>query len=384
MPNDPIVVTTEHGASDKAPEAEVVTDNVASPTAEAPATAPEATPEATPEAAPEVPATAAVDAKVKELEEALEEERAYRGQAEADLEKKNNESADLRKRWREAAGELDRYLRQNQGYNQLTDQELIQKVSQLRFEIRNFTIQYFEDQIKDVSINGELLEYLNKYLNLPDGIYETYLKTPEIRSAALRAFFWGFLKSEVFWQYRWAPAKASDCVFYMSDFIKKSLGIEANSKDAPDANRKFHMWRANTSSLLLEATNQNPKEAASSVQKVCADHAKEMVKFVSPLSSSKLEAIEKQLVRLINQSLEIDKEISKQVAFITWKFIDKDSSLVFDPETMELEPGKRKADEKSAIELVLAPGLVKSGKSSGDDFDVELRLLKPEVACAAT
>jgi hypothetical protein len=219
MSNNPIVVKTEHGASDKVPEAEVVTENVASPTAEAPTTAPEATPEA----APEVLHTAAVDAKVKELEEALEEERAYRGQAEADLEKKNNESADLRKRWREAAGELDRYLRQNQGYNQLTDQELIQKVSQLRFEIRNFTIQYFEDQIKDVSINGELLEYLQMYLNLPDDTYKTYLKTPEIRSAALRAFFWGFLKSEVFWQYRWAPAKASDCVFYMSDFISKSF-----------------------------------------------------------------------------------------------------------------------------------------------------------------
>lgn len=158
-------------------------------------------------------------AKLKQAEEALEEERAYHNQAKSDLEKKQKEVDDIRKKWRDAAGELNRFLRQNQGFNQLTDQELVQKATQLRFEIRNFTIQFFEDQISDPKIDAELLEFLNQYLRLPEEKYKSYLQTPDMRSSAVRAFIWAFLKKEIFGQFRWAPTKASDCVFYMSDFI---------------------------------------------------------------------------------------------------------------------------------------------------------------------
>ena len=71
---------------------------------------------------------------------------------------------------------------------------------------------------------------------------------------------------------------------------------------------------------------------------------------------------------------------SKQVASFTWKHPD---NLVrtFDPEAMEPQPGQESPSDDRRRVLVVAPALVKRGRASGDDFQVEAGRLKMEAFC---
>ncbi len=54
------------------------------------------------------------------------------------MRKKDQELAKVRRAWRQASSELNKVLAQSQGFYHVTDTDLIQKATQLRYNIRNF------------------------------------------------------------------------------------------------------------------------------------------------------------------------------------------------------------------------------------------------------
>lgn len=74
-----------------------------------------------------------------------------------------------------------------------------------------------------------------------------------------------------------------------------------------------------------------------------------------------------QVFNIVMEALIIDKMISKQVAEVTWLF------------DYDMARGERRASDVQNVWLVVAPGMIKRGKSTGEDFNVGNTLLEREV-----
>lgn len=98
--------------------------------------------------------------------------------------------------------------------------------------------------------------------------------------------------------------------------------------------------------------------------------------FLQPMLPSHQREYRKELEDIIAASLELDMEISRQVAIFQW-FFPPGSPQVCPPNTTK----RVSRGESQNIILVSDPGLVKHGKSSGDAFDLSEVLLEPEMFC---
>lgn len=81
---------------------------------------------------------------------------------------------------------------------------------------------------------------------------------------------------------------------------------------------------------------------------------------------------------ILKNAINLDMELSRQVAKYSWVF----ETGEFDTSTMDLV-GDYKPGEKD-IQLIVAPGVKKRGKSTGEDFNVEIPLLLTQVYYVAT
>ncbi|KAI8713424.1 hypothetical protein NCS52_01287100 [Fusarium sp. LHS14.1] len=85
-----------------------------------------------------------------------------------------------------------------------------------------------------------------------------------------------------------------------------------------------------------------------------------------------------ELSSIISEAFVLGKEISRQIARIAWT-LDLEQQ-VFDEDTMELETGDP-VKEPRVVNWVVAPGVIKRGKSTGEGFRHEEMLLKRIVSC---
>jgi hypothetical protein len=124
--------------------------------------------------------------------------------------------------------------------------------------------------------------------------------------------------------------------------------------------------------LQRDEVHNDPPEWVESVETVS--------KVLSSFSRAKLATIRDRLQELFAISISLDQAISRQVAMITWDF-GSQIPCPFDSARMVLEGGSQPEGEKLVARLVLAPGLLKRGRASGDRFDETTRLLNTMVSC---
>lgn len=60
-----------------------------------------------------------------------------------------------------------------------------------------------------------------------------------------------------------------------------------------------------------------------------------------------------------------------QLAEVIWFSDCKNNSQHFSQDLMELQRGERQVDDTGNMRLVSAPGMIKRGKSTDEDFDME-------------
>lgn len=149
---------------------------------------------------------------------------------------------------------------------------------------------------------------------------------------------------------------------------------------SPEALQKFHMWRANTSSLVVAALQIRERVHLSYDRQISDRYVRETLQVLACLSAEEPQVIEARFSDVLGTSIDLDREFSLQVANLYWKSLGSpSSSRRFNAAFMELDRGQRYTDSPSMVRLVLAPALLKLGKSSGDDFDSTTCLLKMEV-----
>lgn len=143
----------------------------------------------------------------------------------------------------------------------------------------------------------------------------------------------------------------------------------------PEAKRKFQIWRANTTNLLL---NSEKIDEGDDLRRLNEPLVKAICQSLSPFSKSKHQDLADVLFFIVQNAIDLDEMISMQLAEVIWYSDCENTSQHF---RHDLQRGEKQVDDTENTWLVSAPGMIKRGKSTGEDFDVENILLKMEVFC---
>lgn len=151
----------------------------------------------------------------------------------------------------------------------------------------------------------------------------------------------------------------------------------------PDAKRKFQMWRANTTTLLLNSQKMDEGDGDRFLETLNEELHKVICESLSPFSKSKYKDLADKVFFIVQNAINLDKMISMQIAEVSWYPDCENDTQHFSQDLMELQRGEKQeqVDDSGNTWLVSAPGMIKRGKSTGEDFDVENILLKMEVFC---
>lgn len=146
-------------------------------------------------------------------------------------EKKDQEIDEFRQRWKQVANELNRYLAQGQGFYQVTDQQLIEAATQLRFNIRNFADQQFGGQLRDAKTYQHFRDSINDYYEVSSDSFEACMEHSSRRPMIVGAFLWAILRKDIFGNFCWAGKRGSHAMSTLEDLLgKKSFCVPSRSE----------------------------------------------------------------------------------------------------------------------------------------------------------
>lgn len=158
-----------------------------------------------------------LEAQLKNMKDLLEEKS-------SDLKQKADDLAGIRKRWKEAAMELDKLKSsQNRLPYQMTDGELKNEVTQLRYNIDNFAYRCFGDELPNrlLEKNPKLLEPFSKLASNELVLFD-YLSSSEKRPFIIQAYMWKFLYASLFDRFLWAGWGMS-AIRYLNNWMDPSM-----------------------------------------------------------------------------------------------------------------------------------------------------------------
>ncbi|KAJ4253887.1 hypothetical protein NW762_010285 [Fusarium torreyae] len=290
------------------------------------------------------------------------------------IDEKDEDVAKFRKLWKNTGKELNKFRANGQGFYQVTDEYLIELINHLRFVIRDFSIQFFDGRcLRNNQITYYSLRNYKDHLegSGSDRAFSYYITSPANCYQLVQAFVWRVIVGEVFHKFEWVGRNYSQHFRGLRDGLRPSFAVDPQtglSRSDPEAERKFQTWTATTTAMFLE--NLDLKRVDADMKARITQHVDYMVNTIRDLIRRDQEkGLREQLFAIISQAFELDKEISRQVGRVIWRFKD--------PQQMEKSDPAQKSKQ---IGLVVAPAVWKRGKSTGEDFDQETRLLEREVS----
>ncbi|KAF6812739.1 hypothetical protein CMUS01_12985 [Colletotrichum musicola] len=308
------------------------------------------------------------------------------GNLQTELKQKEKELQDVRKRWKQAAKELDKTKSsQQRGLHQRTDSEVKDDVAQLRWNIRNLAFGYFGGEYK-IGVKAEdltsktwqsLLSFLDYRLDM-----DINLRSGAVRPFIIQALIWDVIDTRIFHNGLWAGPVSSAFVRLIRQIAPAKP--EEQSFDA-EAWRKFNLWKADTASMIV-----NSFEATGSIEsdrqrlddrlaKISVDVVRSAGKFSSRDRPHDHDIIRREIHNILRDAVKLDESLNRQAVSFHWQF---HRIVPFDGEIMSWIPGV--TAEKNSLCLSVAPGLRKRGKSSGDGFESTALILPGEVFPVAT
>ncbi|KAF5627567.1 hypothetical protein F25303_10757 [Fusarium sp. NRRL 25303] len=285
--------------------------------------------------------------------------------------KKDQDVIKFRKLWKKAAMEHDKFRASGQGFYQVTDEYLVELVNHLRLNIRDLSIQYFDG----IAFKGDRFtfyepDYFNHLSNttLERKGFMRYLESSTRSHEVVQAFLWRVIVHEIFERFEWLGAGTSDDFRHLRHGLKPPLLANTQEGSPPlpnhEAERKFHSWSSTTISMLL--TSIDVEKANNYMKRRTDHHVNRIINTVDNLlRKDKEKSFKNQLSAIITEAFALDKEISRQVARVIWRFNGSQQEENVDhAHAAPSKPG-----------LVMAPAVFKRGKSTGEGFDHETKLL---------
>ncbi|GAP86711.1 putative conserved hypothetical protein [Rosellinia necatrix] len=317
----------------------------------------------------------------KSLEAELTNERDLHSQTKQELEQKAYALTETHKRWKDIVKEFNQFQAETQNFLQLDDQILVQKASQLRFNIRNVAIRHFgDDRVgPDTAALPESWEYIASLYPIDWQHFEALVYEPQKRGMIAQAVLWAYLTTDIFSQFRWAGNNVAGAFHHFRELIDPvgdSGWLKTMSKGQQEEGRKYSMWKANTTTLLVGSMGLDDDAGRNLRWTFAGEKAAQVASKLRCLTSTRTEPLTAVIQEIIVEALELDLQISRQVARVDWVSSQHVDTWHFDPDSMEPE-----GNPDIYLNLILAPGLVKRGKSNGEDFGTIVTLLKMQAAC---
>ncbi|KAL5343828.1 hypothetical protein BJX70DRAFT_393250 [Aspergillus crustosus] len=319
--------------------------------------------------------------KILDLERLLNEERAKSQEIASERDRAAAQAEENWKLWKSTAREL-RKAKHTPGLPQVTDSQLTGLIQQLRYSIRDFAVQYFTG-IDRSQISRDRLDIWDSCMvpTTPGtNAYEQYTRSPSRCPSVLQGMLWRLLDKYVFGNFVWA-GEAGDALCSLRFYMKYSFRQETTAD--LEVERKFQMWSAETTSLLLQMCDfaegsEEHKRIQSNKKEILQDFWSIARQYLSTRSRHPGEAFR----RILDNAIALDREIYRQAARINWEFPPENSQIRFRPENMEAEKGQQAPKPGQPVLLVVSPGVTKRGKSDGQDFQADQQWLVPiEVSC---
>jgi hypothetical protein len=187
----------------------------------------------------------------------------------------------------------------------------------------------------------------------------------------------------MFNKFVWAGSETQSMAHLYDALAVPGRGSPLNPTNAESV-KKFHVWKATTVALLLSSMNEERCRRTD-------DRLDDFKRFIFEdvdinlgiIQSGPREEYKQAFRDLLDEAVKLDKEISRQVACVVWTFETKVGTRAFDPVTMELEDEQLSSKGDQRVRFVIQPGVIKQGKSSGEEFDKIMWLLKMKVTCEA-
>ncbi|VUC36483.1 unnamed protein product [Clonostachys rosea] len=320
--------------------------------------------------------------QIRDLTREFEDEKRNHAQTQEDRDRALQDAQNSRKLRFKALNDLDQVMRQNQGFDQLTDSQVIQKITHIRNLIRNFAVTYTNER-HEIGSSFKIQQYLDG-AHVPSSAHHIreYLDDVNMRPGITRAIIWDLLLSDLSLVYLLgSDEKLSRGLNDASWYLRS--GLMNDSGDDPDAMRKYHIWRANGNAMMLDMATRG-KHYKLQRQDHLEAKADDALRTLDPLltqKDAKRRPMKDDMCELFDKMHTLNDEISKQVADFTWKLPLQRLPCPFE-DNMAPETGGKPPTEHDQVALVLSPGLEKRGTSSGDDFHKTQTLMKIEVVGA--
>lgn len=148
-----------------------------------------------------------------------------------ELQQKDADLADMRRRWKQTAKELNRLkMSQKREFYEVTDRHLVELATILRYNIRDLAIRYFEGKIRPQDSVHELrgsrfLQYFGRIVHATT-VQNALLKSGNRRSSVMQAYLWEILTAEIFGRYLWTGSELSGAIQVLNDHMKQGRMIE--------------------------------------------------------------------------------------------------------------------------------------------------------------
>ncbi|KAM7191751.1 hypothetical protein V8F33_008718 [Rhypophila sp. PSN 637] len=320
----------------------------------------------------------------EQTQSCLQGEERRREDAENKLREKSSEAQETQKRWKQTARELNILRSQQQGFGTITDDYLVKSVKSLRYNIQTFAIQFFGGKAPTLK-NCRVDKY---FINLLDGVenLKSDLVSQERRATAIQCIIWWVLVDSVFDNFLWVGQAARLPAHDLHNALRPNwqrVDDYTGPRDAV-AERKFQKWSASTAALLIEL-DRNRRD---SLDSIAGPQSLEntfffqnTLNFLAQIPTAcDPRGLKEGLYQICQDAIALDKEFRGQVARIDWDFRTGHTKMKFDPQYMVAAKEHGSPEAIDDVRLVIAPRMIKRGKSNGDDFEVEYQLVPMEVS----
>ncbi|KAM7215781.1 hypothetical protein V8F06_008804 [Rhypophila decipiens] len=319
----------------------------------------------------------------KACERSLEEERQSRQAAETYLKEKSAESQDFQKRWKQTARELNKIRSQQQGFHLVTDDYLVERINSLRYAIQTFAIQFYggkAPRFQKPKMAGYFVELLKSVANL-----ESDLMSQDRRANAVQAIIWRELADHVFDKFQWLSTAAGSPAYNLCNVLRpkwQRVGYYTGSRD-PAVEQKFQIWSASTTAILMDLDDNQQRSSASNSGAEKLENKglfQGTLEFFTQIPTTcDPHGLADGFRQIFQEAIDLDKEISRQVARIEWDFQKGHTGMELDLARMTVARDEGGCATTDKVRLVIAPRVIKRGKSTGNDFEVEHQLLPMQV-----
>ncbi|KAI8234492.1 hypothetical protein K4K55_004752 [Colletotrichum sp. SAR 10_96] len=331
--------------------------------------------------------------------EEYDQEIALRQKIEADLDEKRRILADydtklkdaeaalatVRKKWKQAATDLDKMKSSQQRGYHMADSELKDSVTRLRYNISRFAIQYFSGKLPGDTSVANIVDSYEGWKDLSDFIGGRHITAECIRSDRRRpyiiqALIWETIYMDIFGEALWAGGeKVSKAFKDLSKQLQKPANNKGSDSDI-EACRRFCFWRAETAAMVVESFNssKDAKEKSKrglskeidSVRRYTYEHIMPFTRLTKGLGD--------EVFDILQEAAKLDEAMKRQAVRFDWTFADLREP--FDSNTMTLASGETWEADMDGVWVTTCPGLVRQGRSTGDEFGTKTRLLSAEVS----